>query len=181
MTDNDWDFIENDYSSQYHSYKFASSETPIQLRNDTGGMDEEDEGVDVICPYQQNFMGKAGSTSEEEMSDVPECEMSSREGSVMDDEVSEGMHPVDSSFGSFSNGPVVFRQEGGDEVMAMEMEMQMEGISTDSSKKRKRWDDDDNLQQQPTQQFNYPPATGFAVAPWGSFEQNSVKRVRVQS
>lgn len=160
----------------------------MQLRNDTGGMGDdeftdEDEGVDVVYPYQQ-YMNKAATTvSEEEMSDVPECEMSSsHEGSVMDDDVLDRMDAaVNSGFSTsaFSHSPVVFRPDGDDEVMEMEMGMQMDDISVDSSKKRKRWADDDDNVQQHVQQLQYPTQTEFASSPWDAFQQNNAKRVRV--
>ncbi|KAG0642688.1 hypothetical protein HOY80DRAFT_1014399 [Tuber brumale] len=188
IADSDWEFIDREYSNACHetgaalAYKFASEENPMQLRNDTGGMDDdefndEDEGVDVVYPYQQQYMNKAAAVaSEEEMSDVPECEMSSsHEGSVIDDDVLDGMDTVAGS--GFSHCPVVFRPDGGDEVMEMEMGMQMDDISVDCSKKRKRWtdDDDDNVQQQ-VQQLQYPTQTKFVGAPWSAFQQNSAKR-----
>ncbi|RPB02335.1 hypothetical protein L873DRAFT_452940 [Choiromyces venosus 120613-1] len=197
IADPDWEFIDREYSNACHqtgaavAYKFASEESPMQLRNDSGGMDDdefndEDEGVDVVYPYQQYMNKAAAVASEEEMSDVPECEMSSsREGSVMDDDLLDKMDAgVNSGFGTsaFFNCPVVFRPDGGDEVMEMEMGMQMDDISVDSTKKRKRWadDDDDGNMQQQAQQLQYPTQTGFG-APWGAFQQNNVKRVRVHT
>ncbi|PWW79243.1 hypothetical protein C7212DRAFT_360710 [Tuber magnatum] len=196
IADPDWEYIDREYSNACHetgaalAYKFASEENPMQLRNDTGGMDDdefndEDEGVDVVYPYQR-YMNKAAAVApEEEMSDVPECEMSSSyEGSVIDDDVLDKMEPgINSGFGTGASYhcPVVFRPDSGDEVMEMEMGMQMDDISVDSSKKRKRWtDDDDNVQQQ-LQQLQYSTQTEFAGAPWDAFHQNNAKRVRVRT
>ncbi|CAZ79891.1 unnamed protein product [Tuber melanosporum] len=191
IADPDWEFIDREYSNSCHetgaalAYKFASEENPMQLRNDTGGMDDdefndEDEGVDVVYPYQQ-YMNKAATVaSEEEMSDVPECEMSSsHEGSVIDDDVLDRMDAVANSgfgTGAFSHCPVVLTSDGGDEVMEIEMGIQMDDISVDSSKKRKRWADDDDNAQQQIHQLQYPTQTKFAGAPWGALQQNNAKR-----
>jgi len=129
-------------------------------------------------------MNKAATVaSEEEMSDVPECEMSSsHEGSVIDDDVLDRMDAVANSgfgTGAFSHCPVVLTSDGGDEVMEIEMGIQMDDISVDSSKKRKRWADDDDNAQQQIHQLQYPTQTKFAGAPWGALQQNNAKRVRV--
>ncbi|CUS08631.1 unnamed protein product [Tuber aestivum] len=190
IADPDWEYIDRDYRNSCHgastAYKFASEENPMQLRNDTGGMDDDEfndegESVDVVYPYQ--YMNKAPAVaSEEEMSDVPEYEMSSSyEGSVMDDDAFDGMDPgVNSGFGTSTSShcPVVFRPESGEEVMELEMGMQMDDITADCSKKRKRWtdDDDDNVQQ-----LQYPTQPEFAGASWGGgIFQNNAKRVRVK-
>lgn len=48
--DSDWDFADQ---PGYGSYAFASSDSPIQLRNNSGGMDEDDAPkAEVWCPFQ---------------------------------------------------------------------------------------------------------------------------------
>lgn len=49
----DWDFAERTPAS-YSSYAFSSSDGPMQLRNNMGGMDEDEElPKDVWYPHQQ--------------------------------------------------------------------------------------------------------------------------------
>lgn len=178
--DPDWDFIDQQALKELRpeganaAYKFASEENPMQLRNDNGGMDddefdEDDEGVDCVYPYHAGrLIGKT--SAEKAMSDVPECESgSSCEGSVMEDEMLDVMDSaVPESF-----NPVVFAQEdSGNMMMEMEMEMQMTAAAN-SNNKRKRWADDDDCVQQHQQQ------NPFAAAGWGGFP-DSAKRVRVQ-
>lgn len=179
--DPDWDFIDQQALQELRpsganaAYKFASEENPMQLRNDNGGMDddefdEDDEGVDCVYPYHAGrLITKA--PGEKAMSDVPECESgSSCEGSVMEDEMLDVMDSAVSE----SFNPVVFAQEGGDNMMMeMEMEMQMTAAAN-SNNKRKRWaDDDDSVQQHQQSPFS-------AATAWSGFPDSGAKRVRVR-
>lgn len=181
--DPDWDFVDQQALKELRpsganaAYKFASEENPMQLRNDNGGMDDdefddEDEGVDCVYPYHAGRL-IVKTPTEKAMSDVPECELSSsREGSVMEDEMLDAMDSAVSE----SFGPVVFAHEGGDDMMMeMELEMQMTAAAS-SNNKRKRWaDEDDCVQQQHQQQAPFSAAVG-----WGAFPQGGAKRVRVR-
>jgi len=178
--DPDWDFIDQQALQELRpsgakaAYKFASEESPMQLRNDNGGMgdefDEDDEGVDCVYPYHAGRL-ITSTSPEKAMSDVPDCESgSSCEGSVMEDEMLDVMDSAVSE--SFS--PIVFAQEGGDSMMIeMEIGMQM-NVAANSNNKRKRWaDDDDCVQHQ--QQSSFSTTTA-----WGGFPDSGVKRVRVR-
>lgn len=167
--DPDWDFIDQQALKELRpsgadaSYKFASEENPMQLRNDNGGMDDDEfEEVDENV-YPGHLIAKT--SAEKAMSEVPECESGSSEGEGSEDEMLDVMDSaVPESF-----NPVVFAQEGGDDMMMeMEMEMQMT-TAANSNNKRKRWGDDEQQQQSP-----FP-----ATAEWGSFP-DSAKRVRVR-
>lgn len=174
--DPDWDFIDRQAlkdlrpSGTDASYKFASEENPMQLRNDNGGMDDDefDNGDESAYHFRTGIISKT--PAEQAMSEVPECESGSSEGEGSEDEMLDVMESaVPESF-----NPVVFAQEGGDDMMMeMEMEMQMT-TAANSNNKRKRWgDDDDCVQQQ--QQSPFP-----AAAEWGAFPDSGAKRVRVR-
>lgn len=174
--DPDWDFIDRQALQELRpsgtdaSYKFASEENPMQLRNDNGGMDDDefDEGDENTYPFNADITSQT--PAGKAMSEVPECESGSSEGEGSEDEMLDVMDSaVPESF-----NPVVFAQEGGDDMM-MEMEMEMQMTSAaNSNNKRKRWGDDENCVQQ-QQQSPFP-----AAAEWGAFPDSNAKRVRVR-
>lgn len=171
--DPDWDFIDQQALKELRpsgtdaSYKFASEENPMQLRNDNGGMDDDEfDGDENAYHFRTGIISKT--PAEKAMSEVPECESGSSEGEGSEDEMLDVMDSaVPESF-----NPVVFAQEGGDDMMMeMEMEMQMT-TAANSNNKRKRWGDDEQQQQQSSP---FP-----AAAEWGAFPDSGAKRVRVR-
>jgi len=69
--DSDWDFAD----TPSRGYSFATEETPIQLLNNSGGMDEDEVPVkNIWCPYQTPA-STAPVVVEEEMSSSDDMDM----------------------------------------------------------------------------------------------------------
>ncbi|KAH0608017.1 uncharacterized protein H6S33_002069 [Morchella sextelata] len=178
--DPDWDFVDQQVLKELRpesantGYKLSSSENPMPLLNDNGGMDEDDDyssyDDDCVYPYHGGRMLQAPAETQ-----VPECELgSSPEGSVVEDEM------IDVSGGEERFAPVVVQHDGDDMMMEMELEMHMSAAAAAAAaapsggvSKRKRWADDEeeNVQQQQQQ---------APFAAWGAFPQPGAKRVRVR-